>query len=427
MFPLLIPLLASGALWALRRRGTSQARLVPPLAGGLTLAGVLLARSGSFDLALWRPTELYGDGLAFRLDALVVPYALMACAIFTADWRDQGVSAAGLLRLAVVLAAISANNLLALVVCWSLLAAWSYFSQPSAAGNTWQLAAVAPLFAAAATSGDPSLQLTTITLLALAAVLLARSSERPYLAALPGFAMLSRLGGGGTGTLLLGAGAVVLATLAGRRWLSAGLVGAALLVAGFQPSLSPAALLAGAVAMAVAGSSRWATDSALRWSAGAVVAALPLWVGVISGQSQLPLLLIPAAGLLAAPILSASRPSTAPQEVEWLDRASGALPLAVVVGILIRTASGFPLTMLAAAAAAFGLALLMASGPRWLYRQPAYLALVQNAWHRLGQLALAILNGFAALVRSINDVLEGEASTVWLFVILLIIMQGLAG
>lgn len=422
MFALLIPVLAAGAFWLLRRRGLPGSRFLPATAGLLTLAGLLVSGPGAFGTLLWRPPELYGEGLAFRIDAVVLPYALLAAAVFGGKLRVGPADERGVLQLALVLATIAADNLLTIVISWSLLAVWSIWESRS----IWQLAAVAPIIAAAAVAVDPIPSLTTANLLALAALLRGRGSARPYLEALPAFALLSRFVGGGPGVLLLGAGAIVVATLAGGRWMASGLLGFSLLSAGLQPNLGAASQLASAIALVVAGSAGWAAAPIRAWTAGLAVGGLPLLVGIMSDQNQVPPLLVPAAALLAAPILSLRHRTAQPPLLDWPARVVAAWPLVICGGILVSSVRSLEIAALGYAVGAQSLALLMAAGPRWLYRQPVYARLAENLFQLVRTSVERLLEGLTALVRGINGVLEGESSTLWLFLILLIVVQGLA-
>ncbi len=407
-------------MWVLRRRRVPQFRFVPPIVGLLTLLGLLAAGQGGFGVSLWRPIDLYGDGLAFRMGPVVLPFALLASAVFVSDW-DESDGETELFGLAVVLVAISANNLLSLLLSWSLLAVWSNWRRR----DLWQLAAVGPMFAAAPLAADPGYRLATVSLYGLSALLLGRGSNRPYLAALPAFAMLSRFGGGPTGSLLLGVSSVVLATLGGRRWLATGLVGFGLLATGVGVALAPGAFLATAIALVISGSDRWVSAAARGWIRGATVGSLATMVALLTGEESAPLLLIPAAALLAAPILSDRRATAEEQAIDWPTRLLGGWSVAVSVGILVWSVVSVRIEMIAFGVAGFGLAVLMAAGPGWLYRQPAYAAIASSALVDLRRVVAAVLNGFSALIVGINNVLEGEASTVWLLLILLIIGEGL--
>lgn len=407
-------------MWVLRRQRVPQSRLIPPIAGLLTLLGLLAAGQGGFGVSLWRPTDLYGDGLAFRMGPVVLPFALLAAAVFVSGW-DESDGEFELCGLAVILAAISANNLLSLLLSWSLLAVWSNWRRR----ELWELAAVGPMFAAAPLAADPGYRLATVSLFGLSALLLGRGSDRPYLAALPAFAMLSRFGGGPTGSLLLGASSVVLATLAGRRWLATGLVGFGLLATGVGVALAPGAYLAAAIALVICGSDRWVSLPARSWVCGATVGSLAAIVALLTAEESAPLLLIPAAALLAAPILSDRRATAEVPAVSWPMRVLGGWSAAVSVAILVTSAVSVRIEMVTFGVAGFGLALLMAAGPGWLYRQPVYAAIASSALGDLRRAVAAVLNDFSALIVGINNVLEGEASTVWLLLILLVIAEGL--
>lgn len=422
MFALLIPVLAAVGFRLLRRRTLPGARFMPALAGGLTLAGLLVSNPAAAGIALWRPTELYGEGLSFRIDSAILPYAILSAAVVGSRLRGGPAAERGLLRCALALTAIAADNLLTVVLSWSLLAVWSVWES----GSIWQLAAVGPLFAAAAIAGESAPNPAAGNLLAISALLLSRGADRPYLQALPALALLSRYVGGAPGALLLGAAAIVIATLGGTAWLAAGLVGFSLLASGLDPSLTAAAQLAAAIALVGAGSAGWAAPRIRAWSAGILVGALPLLVGVLSDGSGIPPLLVPAAALLAAPILSLRHRPDDQSSLDWPARIVGAWPLVVCAAILAYSASGFELAALAYAAGAVALGLLMAAGPRWLYRQPAYLRLAENLFHALRGSVARLLDMLTALVRGINGVLEGESSTLWLFLIVLIVVQGLA-
>lgn len=423
MFPLLIPALTAALHRLLRQRGLPGTGVLPRIGGLLTFAGLLVSGSGTFGLSLWRPVELYGVGLRFRLDSTVLPYTLLAAAVSVGTARSARSAERRLLRLSILLAAISADNLLALVLLWSLLAVWSNWNR----SNGWQLAGVAPLFAAAAVAGGTTGLLSAGALVGLAALLLARGADRPYLEALPALALLSRFGAGGAAVLLLGAGAVVIGTLAAERWLPAGLVGFGLLAAGLRPEAAGAAEVAGAIALVVAGSSGWGKRPARAWTAAVVVGGLPLLVSSLSPIGAPGLILIPAAALLAAPILAQRQQPEDQPTLDPLDRWAAAFPLAVCLAVAIWRVQTLSLLAAAHAAAALGLALLMAAGPRWLYRQPAYAAMAARSLRILRGGLQLLTERLLWLVRGINGVLEGEGSTVWLFVILLIIAQGLAG
>lgn len=417
VFPLLIPLIAALLLRLWRGR---SARYAAAATGLLTMAGLLVAGSGSVQLSLWQPTELFGDGVFLRMDATVLPYALLAAAILTHRTR---IGELELLHLAAVLVAIAAGNLLALVVSWSLLAAWSNWQDR----NIWHLAAVAPLFAAAAVGSDAPGALPAGPFLALAALLRGRGADRPYLAALPALAVLARPMDGGPLLVLLGAAAIVVGTLGGRRWLAAGVLGIAAVSAGMNPTLATAAALASAVTLVAAGSSAWAPGSVRTVVSGVLVGSLPLQISLLVGSGDIPLLLIPAAALLAAPVLSGAgrlRGRSAPTITE---RLAAAWPMAVGLLILLLAAERFVPAGALYGVAAVGLGALMAAGPRWLYRQPAYVRLAENLFRTLGAQVVDLFRSLAVAVRGLNNVLEGEASTVWLFVILLIVVQGLAG
>lgn len=417
MVPLLIPITAAVLLRVTRSRRPAAAAYVPAAAAVLTLVALLLAGDGRLELSLWRPTELYGEGLAFDIAAGVLPYALLAAA---AALRVDGVDEWTLLHFAAALAAIAASNLLAVVITWAVLAAWSNWR----GRNLWQLAAIAPLFAAAAGGGDAP---QVGTFVVLAAMLRARGSAGRLLEALPAFALLSRQIIGGPGLLLLGAAAIVLGTLGGRRWLATGLIGFVTLAAGLDLRLEAAAVQAAAIALVVAESGHWRRSKFGEVASGLLVGGLPLLVALLAGSATVPLLLVPAAALLAAPTLSGAGRSLRGPASSVLEQAVAAWPIAVAAGVVLSTAQWQAAVALPYGIGAVVLALLMSAGPRWLYRQPAYVQLVERTFRDLGAWAGAILDTVTAALRGLNAVLEGESSTLWLLLILLIVVQALAG
>lgn len=423
MFPLLIPILAAGTLRVLRERGYAGGRIYALLAGLVTLAAFVVVGGGSFTLSFWRPVELFGDGLAFRIDAAVLPLAVVAAALAGRQRLEGSPTELRLLHLTATLAAISADNLLTVTISWSVLALWGNWS----GRNIWLLSSVAPLFAAAAFSADPASSSLTALFIALGALLLSRGADRPYLLALPAFALLSRQPLVDPGLVLIGAGAVVVATLGGRRWLAAGLVGFGLLSAGLQPGLAGETLLAGALTLVVVGNLEWAPAGSRRWIGGLLVGGLPLQVALTGGGQSPSLLTMPAAALLAAPILGGAAPQPDRALPDWPGRLVVAVPSLVCAGVLV-----WSVDQMAFGAAVYGLgaivlALLMAAGPRWLYRQSAYTRVAGSALQVAGEGLAALLEGLTATVRAANRVLEGESSTVWLLVILLVLVQTLGG
>ncbi len=391
--------------------------------GLLTMAALLVAGGGSFRLSFWRPVEIFGDGLAFQLNSATLPLALLATALASRGRAQGSSSELSLLQLTVTLAAIAADNLLTVVISWSILALWGNWSER----NLWMLAAVAPLFAAAALTGVPDAGLEQVQFVALAALLLGRSIDRPYLMALPAFALLSRLPLAGPGVLLFGAGAVVLATLGGRRWLPAGVIGFALLAAGLQTGASEAGVLAGALTLGVVGSLDWLPSGVRRWVGGLLVGGLPLQVALLAAGQSPSLLTIPAAALLAAPVIGGTRRRSHGVPENWAERSIRALPAAASGAVLISSIERINLGAAVYGLGAVALAALMAAGPRWLYRQPGYMRLAGSLLGVVGRWLSAVLRGLTAAARAANRVLEGESSTVWLFVILLIVAQAVAG
>ena len=78
----LLLILGSSLHWVLHRRAAGAARLIPPVAAAAALLAVALAGSASSAVAVWRPTELFGPGLEFKLFEGSRPFLLLACSLF---------------------------------------------------------------------------------------------------------------------------------------------------------------------------------------------------------------------------------------------------------------------------------------------------------------------------------------------------------
>ncbi len=119
----LLLILGSSLHWLFRRRAAGVARLIPPVAAAASLLAVALADSASSTVAVWRPTELFGPGLEFRLFAGSRPFLLLACSLLlAASLRPgDGFESLQLAYWGVGLAAGLGSNPLSVALTWTLM------------------------------------------------------------------------------------------------------------------------------------------------------------------------------------------------------------------------------------------------------------------------------------------------------------------
>ena len=119
----LLLILGSSLHWLLRRRAAGVARLIPPVAAAASLLAVALADSASAAVAIWRPTELFGPGLEFRLFAGSRPFLLLACSLLLAVSLRPGdrFESLQLAYWGVGLAAGLGSNPLSVALSWTLM------------------------------------------------------------------------------------------------------------------------------------------------------------------------------------------------------------------------------------------------------------------------------------------------------------------
>ncbi len=118
-------LLILGSLfhWLLHRRAAGAARLIAPVAAAASFLAVVLVDSATSAVTVWRPIEIFGPGLEFKLFEGSRPFLVLACSLYLIVSLRAG-GRIGSLQLAywgVGLAAVLGSNPLSVALCWTLM------------------------------------------------------------------------------------------------------------------------------------------------------------------------------------------------------------------------------------------------------------------------------------------------------------------